>query len=38
VNHKDGDTHNFNINNLEWVTEKENSIHAINTGLRKNGN
>lgn len=38
VNHKDGDTHNFNINNLEWVTEKENSVHAINTGLRKNGN
>lgn len=25
VNHKDGDTHNFNINNLEWVTASENS-------------
>lgn len=37
VNHIDGDTHNFNINNLEWVTEKENSQHAIKTGLRKNG-
>ena len=37
VNHIDGDTHNFNINNLEWVDEKENSSHAINTGLRKNG-
>lgn len=38
VNHIDGDTHNFKLNNLEWVSEKENSLHAINTGLRKNGN
>ena len=37
VNHIDGDTHNFNKNNLEWVTAKENSLHAYNTGLRKNG-
>lgn len=38
VNHKDGNTHNFNINNLEWATEKENCQHAINTGLRPRGN
>ena len=37
VNHIDGDTHNFKLNNLEWVSEKENSLHAINTGLRENG-
>ena len=37
VNHIDGDTHNFHISNLEWVTASENSQHAINTGLRKNG-
>lgn len=34
VNHIDGDTHNFNINNLEWVTESENSYHAVHSGLR----
>lgn len=38
VNHIDGDTHNFSINNLEWVTASENSIHAANTGLKKIGN
>ena len=38
VNHKDGDTHNFHLNNLEWVNESENSKHAINTGLCKKGN
>lgn len=37
VNHIDGDTHNFKVDNLEWVSAKENSLHAINTGLRKNG-
>jgi len=25
VNHMDGDTHNFHVNNLEWVTFKENN-------------
>lgn len=33
VNHIDGDTKNNNINNLEWVTSKENKKHAINHGL-----
>lgn len=37
VNHIDGDTHNFNLSNLEWVTESENSQHAINTGLKSKG-
>lgn len=36
VNHKDGNTLNNHINNLEYATSKENSIHALKTGLRKN--
>lgn len=34
VNHKDGNKENYIYSNLEWCSFYENSIHAINTGLR----
>lgn len=34
VNHKDGDKFNNNFENLEWISQQDNIIHSVATGLR----
>lgn len=35
VNHIDGDKTNSSPENLEWITQSENVIHAVKAGLRQ---
>ena len=35
INHKDGNPQNNHVSNLEWCNQRENVIHALETGLRK---
>lgn len=36
INHKDGNRLNNNINNLEWLSRKDNIIHGYENGLYSN--
>lgn len=36
INHKDGNKLNNNVSNLEYISHKDNVIHAFDTGLNNN--